>query len=148
MQYFFWKHRQVVGVTVALFFILPISVQAVTVQQPTSDPFQPTSNTVQQPSNSFTLQNPLAHGSTLCELLNAVFSVTLTLGIPIAVVFMVIAGLKFVLALGNPKKLGNAKKNIYYTMVGIALFVGAWFLAQVVANTLLQLGGSGFNTCF
>lgn len=99
-------------------------------------------------NSSFTLENPLAHGSTLCELLNAVFSVTLTLGIPIAVVFVVIAGLKFVLALGNPTKLTNAKKNIGFTLLGIALFVGAWFLAQVIARTLLQLGGSGFNTCF
>ena len=100
-------------------------------------------------SNSgFQLVNPLAHGSTLCELLNAVFSVTITLGIPIAVVFMVIAGLKFVLALGNPTGLKNAKKNFMYTVLGIALFVGAWFLAQVIARTLVQLGGSGFNTCF
>ena len=133
----------------ALFFVMPLlTVEAASSFQNPSDPFQPTSNPVQPPNSSFTLVNPLAHGSTLCELLNAVFSVTLTLGIPIAFVFLVIAGLKFVLALGNPKKLGNAKKNIYYTMVGIALFVGAWFLAQVIARTLVQLGGSGFNTCF
>ena len=99
-------------------------------------------------NSGYTLQNPLAHGSTLCELLNAVFNVTLTLGIPIAVVFLVIAGLKFVLALGNPTGLKNAKKNFMYTVLGIVLFVGAWFLAQVIARTLVQLGGSGFNTCF
>ncbi len=114
-----------------------------------SSSFTGSSNSVVgQPSYSFTLVNPLAHGSTLCELLNAVFNVTLTLGIPIAVVFLVIAGLKFVLALGNPTGLKNAKKNFMYTVLGIVLFVGAWFLAQVIARTLVQLGGSGFNTCF
>lgn len=97
-------------------------------------------------NSGFTLENPLNVDS-FCELLSALFSVVATIAIPVAVVFVVYAGLKFVLARGNPGKLQEANKNLKYTLIGIALFFGAWFLAQVIANTLVQLGGSEFNTC-
>lgn len=143
------KHAWVVGVLLAAFILVTplFGLLAATVGQPSGTTGQPGS-TAGQPSSDFVFENPLAHGSSLCELLNALFSVALTLGIPIAVVFLVLAGFKFVLALGSPEKLTKAKTNIFYTLVGIALFVGAWFLAQVIANTLVQLGGSDFNSCY
>ena len=114
----------------------------------------PGTNTVTAPgtNNTSSLENPLAGGSSLCDLLNALFSIAVQIAIPIAVVFLVIAGLKFVLARGNPTGLSQAKANLMWTLIGIALFFGAWFLAQVIARTLVELGsgsnGNNFNTCF
>jgi hypothetical protein len=100
----------------------------------------------QNQTNATTLANPLNVGS-FCGLLKAIFAIAIQIGIPIAVVFVVYAGFKFVLARGNPEGLKKAKANLMFTLVGIALFFGAWFLAQIITNTLVELGGSDFNTC-
>jgi mannose/fructose/N-acetylgalactosamine-specific phosphotransferase system component IIC len=63
------------------------------------------------------------------------------IGIPIAVLFIVYAGFKFVLARGSPEKLKEARQNFLWTIIGIAIFLGAWLLASVVANTVNALGG-------
>jgi hypothetical protein len=98
--------------------------------------------------NGFHLANPLGNTSTFCDLLKTIFNVLVIFAIPIAVVMVVYAGFRFVLARGNPEGLKKARVNLVATLLGIALFFGAWFLAQVIANTLVQLGGSSFNTCF
>lgn len=101
-------------------------------------------------SNYTTLGNPLNVDS-FCGLLKAIFAIAVQIGVPIAVVFVVFAGFKFVLARGNPEGLKRAKSNLMYTLIGIALFFGAWFLAQIITNTLVELGqtldSDGFNTC-
>ena len=50
--------------------------------------------------------------------------------------FIVYAGFKFVLAQGNSAALERAKRNFLTTIVGIALFLGAWLLAQLIANVV------------
>jgi hypothetical protein len=56
------------------------------------------------------------------------------------VLFIVYAGFKFVLAMGNPGKLAEARQNLMYTLIGIGIFLGAWLLALVIANTVNSLG--------
>lgn len=69
------------------------------------------------------------------------------IGIPIAVLFIVWAGFKFVLARGNAGKLDEARKNLMYTLIGIGIFLGAWLIATVIANTVNSLGaGSGSSS--
>ena len=89
-----------------------------------------------------TVCNPLQFG-TFCTLLKAIFNDILVLGIPIATLFIVWAGFKLVLARGNEKELTDAKRNLWYIVIGIALFLGAWTLSQIIANTLAALGGGG-----
>src|SRR5262249_19867294 len=107
---------------------------------------QPTANTVGQPvsSNGFAqVQNPLAVKS-FCGLVKALLAAAIQVGIPIAVLFIVYAGFKFVLARGNAEALKEARTNFMWTIVGIGIFLGAWLLAQVVVNTVNALqAGSG-----
>ena len=90
-----------------------------------------------------TLTNP-ANAPSICGFLKLLLQGLLILGIPVAVVFLVYAGFKFVWSRGNSTKLGDAKRNLFYTIIGIGIFVGAWLLGQVVANTLNSLAtGAG-----
>lgn len=85
--------------------------------------------------------NPLSVDS-ICQALKLFLSALMTLGIPVAVLFLVYAGFLFVWARGSKDGLIHARKNFFYTVVGIAIFMGAWVLGQIIANTLAQLGGS------
>ena len=98
-------------------------------------------NTVQ------TVQNPLGGINSFCGLIKALLGAVIQIGIPIAVLFIVFAGFKFVLARGNAGKLEEARKNLMYTLIGIGIFLGAWLIAVVIANTVNSLGaGSGSSS--
>lgn len=88
-------------------------------------------------------QNPL-NASTICGALKIFLDGLMALAVPVAVVFLVYAGFLFVWARGNQEALTKAKKNLFYTVLGIAIFMGAWLLGQVVANTFNSLAsGAG-----
>jgi hypothetical protein len=55
---------------------------------------------------------------------------------PIVVLFMVLSGVMFALARGNPEKLAEAKRMLLYTMIGAAIVFGAWLLAELVTDTV------------
>jgi hypothetical protein len=134
------------GIIVALaFFVLPLAVFAQqTVIQQTGNTYSPPAQT--QPVNSVvtgvTVSNPLGVSS-FCGLIKALLTGAIQIGIPIAVLFIVYAGFKFVLARGNAEKLKEARQNFLWTIIGIAIFLAAWLLANVIANTVNSLGSTG-----
>lgn len=91
--------------------------------------------------NACSVPNPLSANS-FCGLIKNILQAAIAIGIPVAVLFIVYAGFKFVLARGNPEKLAEARMNFLWTVIGIAIFLGAWLLANVVANTVNALGGN------
>lgn len=95
-------------------------------------------------SSAATLQNPLAVSS-FCGLFVAIYKGILAIGVSIAVLFIVIAGLRFVVAQGNSEKLTEARKNFVNTIIGLAIFLGAMLLVNVVASTInsIQTGAGG-----
>lgn len=105
-----------------------------------SDPTTPGTNAV------FVLSNPLGgQTTTLCQLIRKVLDVTIQLATPIIVVFLVIAGFRFVAARGNSQALEKAKANLLWTIVGIAIFLGAYTLALVLSGTIRQLQDAAHN---
>jgi hypothetical protein len=95
-----------------------------------------------------TLDNPLGAGNnSVCKLVVGLLKAALVIGIPIAILFIVWAGLQFVLAQGNPGKLDIARRNFLNVIIGIAIFVGSSLIASVIVNTLQQLGVQGINSC-
>ncbi len=92
-------------------------------------------NDNQSPEGGFILKNPLSVG-TICGLIQKLVNVFLAIGIPIAVLFLVWAGFMFVIARGDPKALIKAKENFTYVIIGIAVFLGAWLMGQIIANTI------------
>ncbi len=99
------------------------------------------------PSNgSYSVNNPLQVTS-VCGLLKKILEGAVAVGIPVAVLFIIWSGFRFVLAQGKPKDLQAARRNFYYTVIGIALFVGAWVLAMIIAGTINAIGGANILTC-
>lgn len=90
-------------------------------------------------TRSFTLNNPL-NFRTLSDFITAILNAVIKIGIPIAVLFVVWAGFKFVTAQGNPEELKSARKNLVWTLVGIGIFLGAALIAEIIRQTLRTIG--------
>jgi hypothetical protein len=90
-------------------------------------------------SSGTSLENPLRFGS-FCQLIKGLLQAIVAIGVPVAVLFLVWVGFKFVLAQGDPTKLSEARKNFLNTVIGIGIFLGAWIIAQVIASTVQQFG--------
>lgn len=112
----------------------------------------------QTPSANTTSVTPKCNGGTcsidnplkvtnFCDLLKVVLQALLILGLPVAVIFLVLAGLRFIVARGRDAELIKAKDNLMYTIIGVAIFLGAWTIAQIIKSTLTSLGVSGFGSC-
>lgn len=85
------------------------------------------------------LQDPLGGSQRdIPGFLSEVLRIIVRLGIPIAVLFIVWAGFKFVIAQGSEDKLKEAKKNLAYTLLGVAIFIAASLLVEIVSGTLRQ----------
>lgn len=82
------------------------------------------------------ITNPLTGVNSLPDLIQRILDALIQLAIPVAVLFIVYAGFLFVTARGDEKKLETAKATLLYTVIGIAILVGASFIASVVQNTV------------
>jgi hypothetical protein len=60
-------------------------------------------------------------------------------GLPILALAIIYCGFQFVQARGNSEKLNDAKQSLLYTLIGAALLLGAWAIAQIISNTVLSL---------
>jgi len=54
----------------------------------------------------------------------------------IMVIFLVLAGLRFMNARGDPTKYGNAKKNLQHEIIGIMVIMGVYVIIATVANAV------------
>lgn len=63
------------------------------------------------------------------------------IAIPAIGFFIVLSGLQFIIAQGDPAKLGKAKQNFFHVIIGASLILGAWALAVLIKGTIDQLRG-------
>jgi hypothetical protein len=99
--------------------------------------------------SNFQLVSPIKFTS-ICGLIKALLNTIMSLGIPIAMLFLVYSGFLFVIARGNVTGLQKARTNLVHVVVGIGIFLGAWLLGQIVANTINAISPgsvSGINSC-
>ena len=92
----------------------------------------------ENPGVSGKLKNPVNFDS-LRELIAAILDVIVQIGVPIAAVFLIYSGYLFVSARGSEEKLGKAKSIFLWTLVGIAVLLGASVLANLISGTIDQL---------
>ena len=87
------------------------------------------------------LINPLQFG-TIQDFLKAVLGALMYLGLPVVALVIIYAGFKFIMAQGKPGELTQAKYNIFYVLIGAGIFLGAWALKGIVANTIASFRNS------
>jgi len=85
-----------------------------------------------------TIDNPIK-AKTIQQLIEEVLKIVVAVGTPIAVLFLIYSGFKFVFAQGNSDKLGEAREMFLWTIVGIAILLGAQLLSTIVKGTIDQL---------
>jgi len=87
------------------------------------------------------IQNPLGGTTTIQQVLDIVLVSVQTIAGVLSVVFIILAGLKFVTAGGDTKKIETARNMLLYVVIGIAILFGAKAISAVVQNTIQQVGG-------
>lgn len=81
------------------------------------------------------LDNPLETNS-FTELASAISELAIEIGIPIAAIFIIYSGLKFVTARGNKDKIVEAKVGLMWALAGTAILLGAWAITTVLEDTI------------
>ena len=87
------------------------------------------------------LQNPLQGINSLEALIVRILDIVVVLGTYVAVIFIIWSGFLFVKAQGNPTELTKAKQTFFYTLIGVAILLGAKALAMAIAATLKDVVG-------
>jgi len=83
------------------------------------------------------LCNPIPH-NTINSFIKVLLEGLLKLGIPLVALAIIYSGFLFVSARGNPESLKKAKDALLYSIIGAAVLLGAWSIAQLISNTVLQ----------
>ena len=81
-----------------------------------------------------TFPNPLGSTSSFTQVVQKFADLVAKIGLPIATVFLIYAGLLFVTARGNDEQLKKAKATFYWTILGTAILVGASAFATAVID--------------
>ncbi len=87
------------------------------------------------------IENPISINS-IPELIQKVFEGLLKIGIPLLVVMIVYSGWLYLFARGNPGEIKKAHDMFLYTLIGGAILLAAWALAQLIHSTLIDLTAS------
>lgn len=76
---------------------------------------------------------------TIPKFIEQVIQIVLIVGIPIIALAIIYVGFLFVAARGNPEKLTTARKALLYTLIGSALLLGAFVIANAIQGTVDEI---------
>ena len=82
--------------------------------------------------------NPITE-RTIDGFIRTILEGVLKIGIPIVALAVIYCGFLFVAARGNPEKITKARSALLYTVIGAAILLGSWAIAQLVSDTVLAL---------
>jgi len=82
--------------------------------------------------------NPISSTS-IIELIRKVLEGVIKIGMPVVVLAIIYCGFLFVQAQGKPAEIEKARRSLLYTLVGAAILIGSWAIAQLIADTVKAL---------
>ena len=82
--------------------------------------------------------NPI-HVNTVNEFIKVFLEGIIRIGFPIIALAIIYSGFLFVFARGKPEALKKAKDSLMYTLIGSAILLGSWAIAQLISSTVLSL---------
>ncbi len=84
--------------------------------------------------------NPISDkATTINGFIKILLEGVLRIGIPIVALAIIYCGFLFVSAQGNTEKLKTAKESLLYTIIGAAILLGSWAIAQLITETVIAL---------
>ena len=87
------------------------------------------------------IANPLGEKGpqNIPDFIRAIINIVLVIGVPIVTLAIIYTGFLFVKAQGNSEQITKAKSALMYTLIGAALLLGAWVLAEAIKATVDQI---------
>jgi hypothetical protein len=86
------------------------------------------------------IQNPLGGGvRTIPAFIESALNLVMMIGVPIVALAIIYAGFLFVTAQGNSTKLEEAKKTLMHVLIGAALLLGSWIIANAIQGTIEEI---------
>jgi hypothetical protein len=86
------------------------------------------------------IDNPLGANLTdIPSFVKKAIEIALQVGVPILVLAIIYTGFLFVQAQGNPTKLTKAKDALTNTLIGGALLLGAFVIAEAIGTTVEEI---------
>lgn len=87
------------------------------------------------------LENPIK-ANNITDFIKDILDVVIMIGTPLVVLAIIYCGFRFVQARGNPAEITKAKEALLWTLVGAAILLGSWVLAQALADTVKCISGT------
>lgn len=84
------------------------------------------------------LKNPI-NATSVNGLIKDILIGVIKIGIPLIAIAIIYSGFLFVTAQGKPGDIETAKRAFMYTLIGGAILLGAWAIAQLISDTVLAL---------
>ncbi len=83
------------------------------------------------------LNNPVGFES-LDELVVHLVNLVISFSVLIAIAALIIAGIKYILAMGDEEKVEDATRSLIFAIVGLVIVFIAPLVVEYITNTLLQ----------
>ena len=78
----------------------------------------------------------------VCNLLRLIRNIIAGIGLGLAVILLIVGGIQYMTAGGNPEKAEKSKKLMINAIIGIAIVIAAMFIITLVASIITGAGGS------
>ena len=85
----------------------------------------------------FTVPNPI-QANNFDEFMAKLLEIVFLIAIPVITFFIIYSGFLFVTAQGNAEKIETAKKNFMWVLIGSAILLASWLLANAIGETVKQ----------
>ncbi len=94
--------------------------------------------TVPAPATSTTkIINPLGTDSPdITAFIKHVLIGALKIAIPVVALAIIYSGFLFVFAMGNSEKITKARNALLYSLIGAAILLGSWAIANLIVSTI------------
>jgi type IV secretory pathway VirB2 component (pilin) len=83
---------------------------------------------------------------TICNVLQIAKTIVAAVGFGIAVILLIVAGIKYMTAGGDAEKAGSAKGAIINSVIGIVIVVAAVFIIGLAQGLVTDVGGTNLLT--
>lgn len=89
------------------------------------------------------LSNPLEGGNIedIPSFVQQLLEIALQVGVPLIALAIIYTGYLFIAAQGAPDKLTQAKQSLVYVVIGAAILLGAYVLAEAIMGTINAIRG-------
>jgi type IV secretory pathway VirB2 component (pilin) len=95
----------------------------------------------QNPTTDTQVNPPTGAGETIYTLLQRVANTLLGISAVVAVIFLIIGGLRYVISAGNADSVETAKNTVLYSVIGLVIIL----LAFVIVNIITKLVGGSIS---